>query len=530
MDVINNVLSNPALWIGLGSVMLFAYSRFNVSLPDIDELSPPLAPRTFTTKFRFRLAAYIYVGVYTFVYFTLLVAGLIPQFQPWLITFFGSLKDAATIGMSVGTPAGAALIATSILPSMPGFDRFDAWLRGALDVFASIPAKAWMIGQEILCALDAVPEDRLSPAASLADIRNVLDSHKKIFGDLEALWDRLPKIDRPVLAERYKNFFDGYEKVADRLRESFAIRPDELTTVDTARYVEGRLRIALGRAAKFTGCALLCAESTEFALRARLREKDIKVAPGAFNFGWGQLIVAASLITVFTFVGVVFATAVYAKAMGMSAAQILSQNLPEFLCWGLVADLTYMLPLVFAAAVEMYLLDRVAQGESAGALDHAATAVLNFIGAAGLAFVAMLACRYLFIELGKLAPGDGSHGLTAAAASTSPLLILPWVLPAATVATIFLVRASHTAVGGWFDMLADGAIHGVGGAAACAISLLLSWLAGDTFPRFPPGLMNYMAPLAVGLIGFCIGAVVCYTARRHARAVQPVLFHFVLRS
>ena len=51
-----NIVAQWPFWTGLLSVMLFSLSRFNVTLPDIDELSPPLRLRSFTTAFRFWLA------------------------------------------------------------------------------------------------------------------------------------------------------------------------------------------------------------------------------------------------------------------------------------------------------------------------------------------------------------------------------------------------------------------------------------------------------------------------------------------
>jgi hypothetical protein len=149
--VIGQIFAQVAFWIGLVSVLLFAYSRFNISLPETDELSPPLEPRSFTTAFRFQLAALTYVGLYVGVYFTLLLAGCFPWLQQVVKELFGSL-DAAS-NEAVGTPAWAALVATTILPSTPGFNWIDARWRVLLHDFASIPAKARMLGREILNGL-----------------------------------------------------------------------------------------------------------------------------------------------------------------------------------------------------------------------------------------------------------------------------------------------------------------------------------------------------------------------------------------
>jgi hypothetical protein len=521
MPVIGTVISDVTFWIGLGSVILFAYSRFNVSLPDTDELSPPLSPRTFTTNFRFQLAALVYVGIYVFVYFFLLVAGSFPGLQEPLIKLFGTVTDASS---SIGTPAGTALIATSILPSTPGFKRFDAWLRGKLQAFASIPAKAWIIGQEMMEALGAFPKDALVPDATLVDVQNALASHKKVFGDLNDLWDRLAQVEQFVPGRRYVKFFGDYKKLADKLREAFSIEPGHLATIETARYVESRLRTILSRAARFTGCAMLNAELSENAVRSRLNEKGIHVAGGVFNFGPAQLFIAVCMVAVVTVVGVFASVNIFAVFTGADSTEILKQHLGKFFSWGILADVTYTLPLILAAGVEMYLLDQRAQNTNIAGIDRAAGALLNFLGAAGLAFVSMLAWSYVRMRLfPNLDPLRG----TSAAGSVDPLRILPWVLPAATVSTIFLLRAAQPAVGGWTTALTDGFFHGVGAAAASYVSLQLFALSGYTFRDLPDGLMTYVSLITPGLIGFSIGGIICYTTRRQVHSVMPVRFRFV---
>ena len=519
MLVIGTVISDITFWIGLGSVVLFAYSRFNVSLPDTDELSPPLSPRTFTTNFRFQLAAMVYVGVYTFVYFLLLIAGTFPALQEPLSKLFGIVKDAPS---SVGTPAGAALIATTVLPSTLGFKPFDAWLRSKLQAFASIPAKAWIIGQEILEALGALPADALVPDAKLEDVQNALMSHKKVFGDLTTLWERLTQVEQFAAERRYVSFFGDYKRVADKLRESFAIRPDDLATVDTARYIESRLRTVLSRAARFTGCAMLNAEPSENAVRARLNEKGIPVAEGVFNFGPAQLFIAMFMIAVVTVVGVFASVNLFAAVTATDATAILAEHLGEFVSWGVLADITYTLPLILAAGIEMYLIDQRTQTADVSGVDRAAGALLNFLGGAGLAFVSMLAWSYMRASLfPSLDPLRG----TPAAGSVDPLRVLFWVLPAATVSTIFLLRAATIAVQGWTSVATDSLVHGVGAAAASYVSLRLFTLSGYTFAHFPDGLMTYVSLITAGAIGLGIGAI-CYTARRQIRSARPVRFHF----
>ncbi|HEX7970309.1 MAG TPA: hypothetical protein VF502_18950, partial [Stellaceae bacterium] len=505
MAVINAVLSDVSFWIGLGSVALFAYSRFNISLPDTDELSPPLAPRTFTTGFRFQLAAYVYVGVYTVVYFLLLIAASIPGLQGPLTTLFGTVQG-ASIGGSIGTPAGGALVATSILPSMPGFKAFDAWARGRLQAFASIPVKAWIIGQEMLEALGQAPEAALAGEPTSDRVRGVATSHKQVFDRLRSLWDELQQTEQSGPAQRYRKFFGDYKNVVDKLVENFSIKPDDLQTPESALYVERRLRKALSRAGRFTGCALLNAEPTEYAVRARLIEMRVDVADGVFNFGPAHIVVALGMIAVLTVLGVCLGVWTYALANHTVAADILRDHLGAFLSWGILCDFMYTLPLVLAAGIEMYLLDHAARGAPPQVIDRAAAALLNFVGAAGLAFVCMLAWSYLKLKLGP-PPADPAQlaplfGPAPAQSVVDPLRILPWVLAPATVSTIFLLMAGRATVPGWGSAAADGLVHGLGAAGASLVSLQLFELAGYSFKGYAPGLMTYVAPSLAGLIGF----------------------------
>jgi hypothetical protein len=85
---VSEIISQWAFWTGLASVILFALSRFNVTLPDTDELSPPLRPRSFTTAFRFWLASSTYIIGYATLYLVLLIIGSIPELRDNLAKLF----------------------------------------------------------------------------------------------------------------------------------------------------------------------------------------------------------------------------------------------------------------------------------------------------------------------------------------------------------------------------------------------------------------------------------------------------------
>src|SRR5262249_407040 len=162
------------------------------------------------------------------------------------------------------------------------------------------------------------------------------------------------QVEQFLPARRYGRFFGDYKKVSDKLRESFSIKPEQLANIESARYIESRLRTALCRAARFTGCAMLNAESCEAALRSRLNEKGMRVQEAGLNFGPAHLLIATWMIAVVTVCGVFLSVWLYAAITHADATQILQAHYPLFVSWGIVADLTYTLPLILAAGTEMY--------------------------------------------------------------------------------------------------------------------------------------------------------------------------------
>ena len=153
--------------------MLFSLSRFT-QLPDIDDLSPPLRPRSFTTAFRFWLAAFVYIGCYASLYLALLVVGLVPQLREGLAGLLGTPGRPP----SIGTPAWAALLATSCSRHYLGSVPIDGWIRVRLQDFASIPSKARMVAREVLAALDQAEPAAIHNKSSLRQIAAAISAHR----------------------------------------------------------------------------------------------------------------------------------------------------------------------------------------------------------------------------------------------------------------------------------------------------------------------------------------------------------------
>ena len=274
-----NIVAQWPFWTGLGSVMLFSLSRFNVTLPDIDELSPPLRPRSFSTAFRFWLASFVYIGCYSSLYLALLVVALVPQLRELLSGLSGSSD-------LIGTPTWAALVATAVLPALPWISSIDKSVRGHLQDFASIPGKAKIIAREVLAALDVPEPAAIGSKASLRQIGAAISAHRARFDQLSQAWPKLKEIEDSLASRRFSGFFRENEKVMDGFTQEFSSGPTNLRplTLTSARYLEQKFRYALKKVARFMVCSMLEAESTEFRVREHWRLLGIQLHPGGLDF------------------------------------------------------------------------------------------------------------------------------------------------------------------------------------------------------------------------------------------------------
>ena len=163
-----------------------------------------------------------------------------------------------------------------------------------------------------------------------------------------------------------------------------------------------------------------------------------------------------------------------------------------------------MPPLLLSAGIAMYLLDREAAGQTVEVTDHIAAAIVTFVGAAGLAFIILLANAFLQV-------------VGTADAHIYPAHILPWSLPSAAVATVFMLMSRRPQFSSRFlDPLIDAVAHGTAAAAASWLALFYLGLAGarGNLDDHFPGLFDYLAPISGFCVGGSIGFVLCATCRR----------------
>ena len=142
------LLADPSFWIGLTAVWMFGWTRFGDRRWDEDEVDPRIPTSSFTTRFRFLLAAFTYTGAYGLLYAVLIGCGSFEFTQEILKKYIGTIGD-----KQIGSPAWAAMAVTAVLPALPVFKRLDERLRAKFHNFASIPLKVRHLADEILGGL-----------------------------------------------------------------------------------------------------------------------------------------------------------------------------------------------------------------------------------------------------------------------------------------------------------------------------------------------------------------------------------------
>jgi hypothetical protein len=494
------IVSQWPFWTGLGSVMLFSLSRFNVTLPEIDELSPPLRPRSFTTAFRFWLAAFVYIGCYACLYLTLLVVGLVPELRQELARLLGT-----PVAPSIGTPAWAALVATAVLPALPWISSMDGWVRVHLQDFASIPAKARIIAREVLAALDVAEPAAISDKSTLREIGAAILAHKARFEQLWRVWPRLKESDDSLASRRFSGFFRENQKTMDDFMREFTSGPTNPKHLNAtnARPLEQKFRHELTEAARFIVCSMLEAESTEFRVREHWRALGFQISPGGLNFQFKHIVTALFGIGIAVIFACYLSAVVYyvievligGTSVQSSLSEILTTNTSLFLYWSVVTVLIYIPPIAVAAGTAMYLVDRVSTKSNLTFNDYTTAAVLTFVASAMLSFFVLLGHGILLPSILGKAPRE-IHQLA------------PWTIPAALVATTFMLLSSYPRnVGARRSetLLYVLCLSGV----AVVGSLVAHFLSGppnsEQLGRFPPQAVIYLIVIAPASIGACLG-------------------------
>lgn len=507
-ETLNRSISDISFWIGLVSLCLFARSRFAVSLPDGDDLSPPIPSRSFTTRFRYEVASFTYIGVYVFLYFILLLVGSYPTLQEWLTRWVGELQIE---GQAIGTPMWASLAASTLLPSAPGFKTADDVFREMLHDFASIPRKARLIAHEIRSAIDAdiggFPESAIpkNPEdANLAFYNEMAKFQARRFEWLKQVKEALEVRDG---GKDYVHFFSEHAQVWEAFESEFDAVPQRFADLKAARYFVSHLAKSNKRASRYIVCAMLHVEPTEYRVRTRLNGFGLSMASPGFELKTGHLFIASVTVLLMSLLGYMAAAWLYAVDTARDPAAFLASDLDTYFLWTVLAVMMYMLPIILAAGSHLYIIDRsdlIDPQDNLTTADRISIIMLTFIGSMGLAFISLLC----FISIRAAVEGRTTLDIQM-------LQILPWTLPAAGVAVTFLVmtlvgRVGNRAVQMVLDLLAHGTVAVLMG----YVAVYLATLAGATFATLEPGLIWYFATISTGITGASVGVVLCMLTRR----------------
>jgi hypothetical protein len=508
---VNTIVSQLAFWTGLLSVVLFAVSRFKITLPDSDELSPPLLPRAFTTAFRFWLATCSYVVGYATLYFGLLVIGSFPQLRTQLAALFLDFQnsiDSSGANPATGTPAWAALVATAALPAMPGISGIDQRVRVFLQDFASIPSKARMLAVEMLSALRVQDPTEIDDQSNLETLLAAITAHHERFDQLDETWKELQDVPTAV-SRRYRKFQISNQKLMESFERDLSGSFVGITNADTARYIEQKHRDSVMKVARFIACAMLQSDGSELTVRERLQKLGLPVSLAGLNFQLSHIVVSLCFIAVTTVAGCYLSAFLYycvqhfiLQNASADLLLLLREGTPIFFAWTVATVALYTLPITLAAGVAMYVLDRTAANMPTNRIDNLTAAVLTFVGSAILALFVLLAYGVATHIFEKVQWTD----------------LLPWVIPPALVAATFMwmsinpknLRLDQSETIRY--MIVHSSVAIIGSLLAFALWELIG---GKTDPammnNLPDGLFLYFVVVAAGCIGACIGWVLSGT-------------------
>lgn len=472
------------------TVFAFSQGRFSEKELDAENIDPPLPARYFTSRFRYYSSAFVFAGVYVFLYIALIFIGSTPALQGTLKTLFGSLSGAdLSSGAApperapeIGTPAWAAMMMMVIAPTTPWVRRLETLFRHWLQRFSNTPYKARELAEEII-------ETMLSSNEAPPRLDHASESQLfSVFDQLEQLRHELTASSRSKLNQKYHAFFSENGEILTKTTDQFRAIQDELSgspanerlARSSGRNNEqaklrpasptqrSQMEILIRRLARLIVCALLYAESEEYPVRERLRGMPhlSKIRRANFRFTrtqvfLGLFLIALSAIIVGPLGAITLNNIIAPDAAPMSPGELI--NLFQF--WAarsIMYSAAFILPLAFVAAIRLHLIDDEIDGRSLQWEAYLLMLILTFIGCFGLAALPIIAVHAY--QAGQ------EFGVTTLAVG------LLKAMPAALANTAFLVfsgirwsrSAGRNAI---FDFVAFAAL---GGAAGAFASLLIA--------------------------------------------------------
>jgi hypothetical protein len=207
-----------------GLVAIYGWTRFNT----------PKTNRTSTTLAQFYLSGLAYVASCLVLY--LLVSRLIAD-NPETLRFLGFEAGAQNDVADLSAPLLAALLMTTLLPSVPMLQRIDVWLLEFFQRLGSIPQEVMRLSTQILGAgLVVLPRDQDAYRSALDDLPGFAEELRPefLFEPGEKIRFRFTRIvviflilKRWETSRRYGTFFAGYADEFRALSDGFVAFLDE---------------------------------------------------------------------------------------------------------------------------------------------------------------------------------------------------------------------------------------------------------------------------------------------------------------
>jgi len=496
LELLQSNLATMSLWIGLVTVLFFAIGRFNEPRKDLEGLDPPIYVRNFTTRFRYNFAALTYAGLYSVFFMILICAGSIPALQEFLKDSIGSVPGMGN--ESVGTPQWAALAITAALPTLPPVARFDQRLREALQNFASIPVKAQSIADEILTDI------RSQQGGS--DLQE-----PETFEKLDTLVAGLGGLKRRRAAQAYSGFFARNNATLEVIRKKAAGLPKlQEIPEDQVQFYAAEWERMNKRLSRLAVCALLTVEVDEYSVRKTLRDDFAMsgIQVGEWRFRSTQILFAVMIVIAVTSVAAVGTTYFGLSAMDNSKVtlDLMLKLVGRFLVAGVLWVPVFLLPLLFCAGVQMYLIDLEHFGEKPEADTRAFFFLVTAFGAVVSAMLPVTAIGVIVTALMHESPELAQT--------------LPWAGPPALFAIMFaLLSRRQLFDSSALNAGADFIMHGAAAAGSgwCAAKLSIFFGLQPQLHRIPLELVPLVATVTSGLIGGTLGAVQCAISRMICR-------------
>jgi hypothetical protein len=202
-----------------GLVAIYGWTRFNT----------PKTYRVSTTFSQFSLTGLAYVASCLVLY--LLVSRLILD-NPETLRFLGYEAGGSRDVANLSAPLLAALLMTTLLPSVPMLQRIDLWLLEFFQRLGSIPQEVMRLSTQILAAeLVLSPRDRAGCFTQLDEIAGFSDDLKReiVFDPGEKIRFRFTRIvviflilKRWETSRRHSSFFADFADENRAIGERFA--------------------------------------------------------------------------------------------------------------------------------------------------------------------------------------------------------------------------------------------------------------------------------------------------------------------